>query len=123
MLHIPLEEIGDGKEWTTRLRYLAATPYQRTLALDSQVVACDAQITQVLGVGPEATPYQEWDSAFDFAFQTGRHYVYPHNWALLYTWNKRTELLFERWLEFQVHKATDVETQDGVLMLMMMIMQ
>ncbi|CAN0082166.1 unnamed protein product [Scytosiphon promiscuus] len=88
---------GVSRQWLTRLEYLSCSPYNVTLALDSQALCCSSGVDEILE--------QSWED-FDISFATqGPRMMGPHNWAILYRLNDRTRQLFERWRTLQLAYA------------------
>ncbi|CAN0408621.1 unnamed protein product [Laminaria digitata] len=50
---------GIKRQWFTRLQYLSRSPYEVTLALDSQALCCASGVKEILEEGPG-----EFDIAF-----------------------------------------------------------
>ena len=95
---VPLRRDKHERQWLTRLYYLAATPFQVTFALDSNIQPC-RDIAPVL----EAAALAEFDIAV--ASQWSRTNVtglVSHNFALLYRWSPIMPRLFARWLRLQL---------------------
>lgn len=82
-------------EWVTRAHYLARSPFELTLALDSHALPCTAadalangsdwragnEVAAALRALPAlGSPARAFDLAFNTFLTSGR----PHNWALLY---------------------------------------
>ncbi|CAM9466319.1 unnamed protein product [Ectocarpus sp. 12 AP-2014] len=88
---------GLARQWFTRLEYISRSPYEVTLALDSQALCCGTSVEDILTEGGE-----EFDVAF--AVQ-GPRMLGPHNWAILYRLNDRTRRLFDRWKSLQLAYA------------------
>ncbi|CAM9384105.1 unnamed protein product [Ectocarpus sp. 6 AP-2014] len=86
---------GVSRQWLTRLEYLARSPYQTTLALDSQALCCATDVEDLL----KKTRAEEFDLAF--AVQNP-DLLAPHNWAILYRKNENTKRLFNRWRVLQI---------------------
>ena len=99
---------GDGitRQWFTRLLYMAMTPFELTLAYDTNVACCK-------DLTPAITALEATD--FDFAVATQRvGTLIPHNFAIVFKWNKRTERLFERWLVAQLMTGLPVDDQHSL---------
>jgi hypothetical protein len=99
---VPGEDLakrGDhGRQWLTRLYYLASTPYILTFALDSNVQAC---------ADPSPVLAEALDTDFDWAVANQHQSPFnrdlkSHNFALMYKWSKRTAAVFDRWIELQL---------------------
>eukprot|EP00903_Cladosiphon_okamuranus_P014188 g13183.t1 len=88
---------GLKRQWLTRLEYLSRSPYEVTLALDSQALCCAAGVEAILKQGLE-----EFDVAF--AVQ-GPRLLTPHNWAIMYRLNSNTARLFNRWKLLHIAKS------------------
>jgi hypothetical protein len=104
-VHIPFRHFDASRQWLTRLFYLALSPFELTLEIDSTVTVCSTTLVEEL----EA----EWQAkSFDFASQVERvsvsqtlkHIVHPHNFALMYFWNSNTIRLLSEW--FEIYKDT-----------------
>ncbi|CAN0082029.1 unnamed protein product [Scytosiphon promiscuus] len=81
------------RQWLTRLEYLACSPYNVTLALDSQALCCASGVDKILE--------QSWGE-FDISFATqGPRRLASHNWAIMFRLNDRTLRLFDRWRTLQ----------------------
>eukprot|EP00752_Nemacystus_decipiens_P009993 g8910.t1 len=88
---------GIKRQWLTRLAYLSQSPYEVTLALDSQALCCAGGVEEILKQGLEH---------FDIAFAVqGPNTLAPHNWAIMYRHNSRTIRLFHRWKLLHVAKS------------------
>ncbi|CAM9340283.1 unnamed protein product [Ectocarpus fasciculatus] len=86
---------GVSRQWLTRLEYLARSPYETTLALDSQALCCAPDVEDFL----KKSRVEEFDLAF--AVQNP-DLLAPHNWAILYRKNENTKRLFNRWRVLQI---------------------
>ncbi|CAM9396345.1 unnamed protein product, partial [Hapterophycus canaliculatus] len=89
---------GVSRQWMTRLEYLTRSPYEVTLALDSQALCCSTDVNEVL----KQLRWEEFDVAF--AVQ-GPKMLGPHNWAIMYRMNFNTRRMFKRWQNLQVDYA------------------
>ncbi|CAM9875459.1 unnamed protein product [Pylaiella littoralis] len=85
---------GVTRQWLTRLEYLSRSPYEVTLALDSQALCCSNHIDEIF----DTSRWPEFDVAF--AVQ-GPKRLEPHNWAILYKHNANTQRLLKRWHNLQ----------------------
>ncbi|CAM9189618.1 unnamed protein product [Choristocarpus tenellus] len=81
------------KQWLTRLLYMSQTPYEVTLALDSQALLCAGGVNDILSASLDG-----YDVAI--ALQ-GALTLHPHNWAIMFRMNERTERMFHRWKVLQ----------------------
>eukprot|EP00903_Cladosiphon_okamuranus_P013420 g12501.t1 len=84
-----------SRQWLTRIEYLPRSPYEVTLALDSQALCCTTDVDAIL----RAARWEEFD--ISFAVQSP-HNLGPHNWAIMYRLNFNTRRLFQRWINLQI---------------------
>jgi hypothetical protein len=104
-VHIPFRHFDASRQWLTRLFYLALSPFELTLEIDSTVTVCSTTLVEELEAERQA-------KGFDFASQVERvsvsqtlkHVVHPHNFALMYFWNPNTIRLLSEW--FEIYKDT-----------------
>jgi len=104
---IPSERVYGGRQWGTRIEFMMCTPFEVTLALDATAMVCEGG-----GLEDALEEYAKSDGKFDIAFNSkyslnlkdtrnvvdkSDGYFYPHNWAIIYTWNARIEGLFRHW--------------------------
>jgi hypothetical protein len=102
-----LREKGYSPQWFTRLYYYASTPFNVTLALDSNVAVCGS-------VWPLLQAAQMWDFAVPNQIRDCEAF-WPHNFMLAYSWTGRTRLLFERWLIRQLQIGIPVDDQQTLM--------
>ena len=99
---------GLSRQWMTRLYYMAATPFEITLALDASHIPC--------GEISSLAPYFASES-FDIAVASSSHSdsennpLQPHNWAILYKMSNLTQLLFKEWLVRQLQAGVAADDQ------------
>lgn len=80
------------RQWTTRLYYMALSPFRITWALDSGVAACPGPASSgaVQRYLDAALKTDLWGYDIAQASQAKGDTMYPHNWNLLLNWNERT---------------------------------
>jgi hypothetical protein len=104
-VHIPDYHFDESRQWLTRLYYLAMSPFELTVEIDSTVTVCSTTLVEDL----EA---ELASKRFDFASQVeyisrpanAPHIVHPHNFVLMYFWNANAASLFSAW--FDIYKDT-----------------
>lgn len=96
---------GVKRQWATRIAYLAATPFQFTLAVDTTMALC-ADVYPVL--------QQLAAEPFDFAVvdqsPIGSRF-YPRGMLVAFKWTAGTQALLKLWFEFQEEKGLDKDDQ------------
>lgn len=104
---------GYTPQWFTRLYYYASSPFDITIALDSNAGVCGSVM-----------PLFEATRAVDFAVPTqlrdwsttcglsAKRSFYPHNFMMTYViTSKATQALFQNWVMQQLQKGVPVDDQ------------
>jgi hypothetical protein len=98
------KDIVSKRQWLTRITYMARSPFEITLAVDSQALACSPSIYPLLqGFATPGNTTNVFDIAFNSKYNLNlknKHVFEPHNWMLLYRWNDRIRDMFELWEKF-----------------------
>ncbi|CAN0025763.1 unnamed protein product, partial [Heterosigma akashiwo] len=90
------------KQWQTRIKYMALTPFKTTLMLDATTISCTDQLSNLLQ-GPQ---FQK----FDIAIQTeGLGTMRPHNCVVLYRNTAATLNMLKHWDRYHkcAHRSQD----------------
>lgn len=101
--------VVNRRQWLTRINYMRCSPFNFTLALDSQALACSADIASLLRTS-------SWGDGFDLSFNSKfavplepsirRVETFaPHNWMLIYRKNENIRRLLDQW--FQLHSEEE----------------
>ena len=99
---IDYKYILNNRQWLTRLIYMKKTPFEVTLAVDSQALCCSSRVYDLL----ESYYTRQIPSGFDFDIAYNAkfglslkhlHFFEPHNWLLLYRMNIAVDRLFNTW--------------------------
>lgn len=95
------KDIPKGRQWSTRIQYMAKSPYEVTLAVDAGVLCCSENVFQLL-IDYYCSFSHEYDIAFNSKYAlnslspTSTKFL-PHNFLILYKWNATIKHLFELW--------------------------
>ena len=95
--------MGYQPQWFTRLYYYASSPFTITIAIDSNAAVCGP-------VEPLAAAMRLWDFAVPSQLRDCED-AWPHNFMMAYSWSRRTEVLFERWVLAQVQAGVPIDDQ------------
>ena len=97
------------RQWLTRILYLTASPFELTIAYDSNVAPCPHA---------KAALQALQKSEFDFAVASvgaksslSRH-AFPHNFAMAFRWNAKVSSLFDDWFAEQVRMGVSRDDQN-----------
>jgi hypothetical protein len=99
-----------SRQWFTRLYYLAHTPFQITMALDSNVVSCTPGAAQAFLDAAVQTELWGYHIAHGSQHVLPRRIV-PHNWNLAYHWSELTSALLREWLMLQLRQGAAADDQ------------
>lgn len=111
-----------AKQWTTRIIYMALSPFAITWALDSNVYQCPGAFAReaMMRFLKRAERTSLWGYDIAHANQYNQHgrekgLAYPHNFNVLYIWNERTSSLFRDWLMLQISRGIGTDDQKTLL--------
>lgn len=100
---------GYSPQWMTRLYYYASSPFNVTLAMDSNAGVCRP-------VWPLLLEMRQWDFAVPNQLRDcPPKALWPHNFAMAYSMGPRTERLFEQWLLTQLRVGVPVDDQKTLI--------
>lgn len=111
------------KQWTTRILYMAFSPFEITWALDSNVYQCPNPLAHdaVHGFLLSAERTGMWGYDIAHANQHSRKgggpltKMYPHNFNIIYRWNERTSNMFRDWIMLQIRRGIGTDDQRTLL--------
>ena len=95
---------GHKRQYLTRILYLTSSPFEVTLAYDTNVVSCGPLLPELHRLGK---------TDFDLAVAStgpGSHII-PHNWAIAYRWSKDVSSFFDEWFLQQVYRGVALNDQ------------
>jgi hypothetical protein len=98
-----LRDPGYAPQWFTRLYYYASSPFNVTIAIDSNAGFCGP-------VFPLISAAKHWDFAVPSQLRDCQD-MWPHNFMLTYAYTTRTESLFERWALLQLQHGVPIDDQ------------
>jgi len=95
------KDIPKGRQWSTRIKYMAKSPYEVTLAVDANVLCCSENVFQSL-IDFYCSFSKEYDIAFNSKYALNSlspksSKFLPYNFLILYKWNATIKYLFELW--------------------------
>ena len=105
------------RQWTTRLYYMALSPFAITLAFDSNVYHCPGPfaVEAVHRFLRAADRTDLW--GYDIAHANGhrgvgRDKMAPHCFALIFRWNERTSAVFRDWFMLMLRRGIATNDQE-----------
>lgn len=103
------------RQWTTRLYYMAHSPFEYTWAFDSNVYACPGSFAwNAMDLYLQAAARTSlW--GYDIAHANSSPeptLMYPHCFALLFKWNGQTSNLFRDWFMLMLRRGISTNDQD-----------
>jgi len=98
-----------SRQWLTRILYMTATPFELTLAYDSNVTPCT----------PLHDAFHDLKTS-NFDFSTASvgaesslvSQAFPHNFAIAYRWNKQVSSMFGAWFTEQIRAGVSKDDQN-----------
>jgi len=96
-------EAGYQPQWFTRLYYYASSPFNLTVAIDSNAGFCGP-------VEPLLAVARSWDFAVPSQARDCVNH-WPHNFMMVFAQTARTEVLFSHWLLAQLQLGVPVDDQ------------
>lgn len=102
------------RQWTTRLYYMALSPFEITWALDSGVLQCPGPfaLNAVQRFLDDALNSSMWGFDIGHANQAKGSAIYPHNFNLIYRWTSKTSNVFRDWFLLQLRRGISTNDQD-----------
>jgi len=94
---------GYTPQWFTRLYYYASSPFNLTIAIDSNAGVCAP-------LEPLFAAASQWDFAVPSQLRECFDH-WPHNYMMTYSWTPRTEALFNRWIMAQLRVGVPIDDQ------------
>ena len=120
-LLFPGEQCGGGscrpdklpRQWTTRLYYMALSPFEITWAMDSNVYACPGiwAHNAIHSFLKAAERTSLWGYDIAHANQADGGVMFPHCFDLMWVWNPRTSNLFRDWLMLMLRRGLSADDQ------------
>ena len=103
-----------SRQWTTRLYYMALSPFEITWAFDSGVTQCPGPFAHnaVQRFLDDALASSLWGFDLGHANQAKGTSIYPHNFNLLYRWTATTSNVFRDWFLIQLRRGITTNDQD-----------
>mmetsp|Transcript_25048 Transcript_25048/g.41450 ORF Transcript_25048/g.41450 Transcript_25048/m.41450 type:complete len:411 (+) Transcript_25048:194-1426(+) len=101
--HLPSQSIH--RQWHTRIKYMALTPFNITLMLDATTISCTEQLSNLL----QGSEFQN----FDVAVQTeGLGTIRPHNCVIVYRNTAATMNMLKHWDRYHQCAKRNQDDQD-----------
>jgi hypothetical protein len=98
-----------NRQWLTRILYMTATPFEMTVAYDSNVMPCRSLNTMFRKL--QASDFDIATASVGTRSSLARH-AFPHNFAIAYRWNARVSALFDAWFAKQVEVGVSKDDQN-----------
>ena len=102
------------RQWTTRVYYLALTPFEITWVLDSNVYQCPgpwaANAVHNFLLAAQRTAL--WDYDIAHANQDDGTVMFPHCFSMIWRWNRRSSNVVRDWFMLMLRRGITTSDQE-----------
>ena len=102
-----------ARQWTTRIYYMALSPFEITWALDSNVFACPGSFAPnaIHSFLRTAERTALWGYDIAHANSNSGQTMFPHCFDMMWRWNERTSNVFRDWLMLMLRRGVATNDQ------------